>query len=161
MSDEQIAVTPPEVLPCPFCGKKTEMRYVHGQYGYTSDQVKIGCGPCGVEFAEKTEDWEPGRGSFSIRKEAEEKLLRRWNARHPGWAEIKTLRQQLEEANSRLDFIYSCMTQQDGVWGFGNREKVPADAADTPADAVKRMMDMRFKLFAANVMAMFLGVENP
>jgi hypothetical protein len=95
MSDEQIAVTPPEVLPCPFCGKKTEMRYVHGQYGYTSDQVKIGCGPCGVEFAEKTEDWEPGRGSFSIRKEAEEKLLRRWNARHPGWAENEALRQTI------------------------------------------------------------------
>lgn len=70
------------VMPCPFCGGKAKIEFKHGQWGYTSHSVIIQCRPCGIAFHEKAENWEPGRGMFSIRDEAEEKLLKRWNTRH-------------------------------------------------------------------------------
>ena len=70
------------VMPCPFCGGKVQIEFRHGDWGYSSDGVMIQCKPCGIAFHEDAEKWEQGRGTFSIREDAEAKLLKRWNTRH-------------------------------------------------------------------------------
>lgn len=71
-----------EIKPCPFCGSQVEMKFKHGEWGYKPDGVSIQCEPCRIFFCEDAEKWEQGRGTFSIREEAEAKLLKRWNTRH-------------------------------------------------------------------------------
>jgi len=55
------------------------------------------------------------------------------------------LQAQLEDANNRLAFLYSCMTHTDGFWRF-NVPRIPFSEAETPADAVALMLDQQQKL---------------
>ena len=55
------------------------------------------------------------------------------------------LQAQLEEANKRLAFLYSCMKHIDGFWRF-NVPRIPFSKAEAPADAVALMMDRHQKL---------------
>jgi len=58
-----------------------ELKFKRGDWGYTPSTVSIRCEPCQVGFSAPTEDWEPGVGSYSIREEAEAKVLAKWNRR--------------------------------------------------------------------------------
>lgn len=70
------------VKPCPFCGGAVELKHRMGSWGYSHDFAEIGCTKCKINLVEETEAWERGKGTFCIRKEAVEKLLKRWNTRH-------------------------------------------------------------------------------
>jgi hypothetical protein len=70
------------VMPCPFCGGKVAPRFKHGDWGYTSDMVSVRCEPCGIGFIEQAETWQQGVGTYSIREQAEQKVLKKWNTRH-------------------------------------------------------------------------------
>jgi len=70
-----------EPKPCPFCGRVVQIRFKAGDYGYTANSVSIGCPSCKVGFYEDAERWEQFKGTYSIREEAEERLLTRWNTR--------------------------------------------------------------------------------
>jgi hypothetical protein len=67
--------------PCPFCGRAVQIQFKNGNYGYSPNSVSIGCESCNVWFGEDAERWEHGKGTYSIREEAEERLLTRWNTR--------------------------------------------------------------------------------
>lgn len=69
------------VKPCPFCGNKVLLKFQMGDWGYTSDTVSIRCDKCNVGFLEDTQEWKQGVGTYSIREQAEEKLLKKWNTR--------------------------------------------------------------------------------
>lgn len=71
----------PVVMPCPFCGGKAELEFKCGDWGYTPNTVSIGCEPCGIMFIEKAQEWKQGVGTYSIREQAETKVLQRWNTR--------------------------------------------------------------------------------
>jgi hypothetical protein len=76
----------PSLLPCPFCGSRVKLEHVSGSYGYTYDRVQIECKACAgsagkVAFSQKTEDWAPGKGTFSIRAQATDTVVARWNRR--------------------------------------------------------------------------------
>lgn len=68
-----------ELKPCPFCGKPAVMQTDGGSYGYTSPFVFIKC--CDILKKEDTTDWQSGRGTFSIEKDAKKRLSERWNMR--------------------------------------------------------------------------------
>lgn len=73
------------IKPCPFCGSAVELEHhmgSMGSWGYSYDFAEIECTQCRIKLVEDTEAWERGRGTYCIRKEAEEKLIKRWNTRH-------------------------------------------------------------------------------
>lgn len=70
------------LLSCPFCGAVPKMQEISGSYGYYPPSVGIKC--CIVSFSFPTEEWAQGRGHYSVRKEAIEKLEAKWNTRHDG-----------------------------------------------------------------------------
>jgi hypothetical protein len=76
------------LLPCPFCGGAVKLEYVSGSYGYTYNSVRIECKACKstgstdtVAFSQDTEAWAPGKGTFSIRAQATDAVVARWNRR--------------------------------------------------------------------------------
>ena len=76
------------LLPCPFCGGAVKLEYVSGSYGYTYDSVRIECKACKstgstdtVAFSQDTEAWAPGKGTYSIRAQAINAVVGRWNRR--------------------------------------------------------------------------------
>ena len=91
-----------DLKPCPFCGRRVEMQFRSGSWGYSSDRVTVSCNNCEVKFTEETEKYclKEGR-TISIRAEAEAKLRMRWNTRH-GSDQQKI--EELESMNARLAF---------------------------------------------------------
>ena len=76
------------LLPCPFCGGAVKIQYVSGSYGYTYGSVRIECKACKstgsvdtVAFSQDTEAWAPGKGTYSIRDQATNAVVARWNRR--------------------------------------------------------------------------------
>jgi hypothetical protein len=52
-----------------------------GSYGYTSPTVIVNCKKCNIRFSEPTEEWQQGKGTYSIEESAIAKLVNRWNTR--------------------------------------------------------------------------------
>lgn len=89
-----------DLKPCPFCGRRVEMQFRSGSWGYTSDTVSVSCDKCELKFTEETEKYSfQEERTVCIRTEAEAKLRMRWNTRHGSDDErIK----ELEMRNARL-----------------------------------------------------------
>ncbi|TWU51437.1 Lar family restriction alleviation protein [Rubripirellula reticaptiva] len=84
MSSEKTTISAPVqpiVMPCPFCGSSVQMTFKQGDWGYTPNMVGIRCELCGIGFAEQAEEWKQGVGTYSIREQAEAKVLEKWNTR--------------------------------------------------------------------------------
>lgn len=80
-SYSEATAVPESLLPCPFCGKQVELTFKHGEWGYTKNMVGIRCEGCRIGFVEDAEKWEQGKGTFSIRDQAEQTLRKKWNTR--------------------------------------------------------------------------------
>lgn len=70
-----------DLKPCPFCGRKVELIFRNGDYGYTPNSVSIRCKHCEIGFSAVAEEWKKGVGVYSIRQQAEEKVIKKWNGR--------------------------------------------------------------------------------
>jgi hypothetical protein len=84
----------PNLLPCPFCGSSVKLECITGAYDREAPKVQIECKKCKrlggpfdfkfmgrVAFSHDTEDWAPGKGHFSIRTQAIDTVVARWNQR--------------------------------------------------------------------------------
>ena len=58
------------------------LSFKSGDWGYTQDTVSVGCYTCRVWFVASAQKWIQGQGTFSIRTEAEQEILKKWNTRH-------------------------------------------------------------------------------
>jgi len=76
------------LLPCPFCGTPVKLEYITGDYSHHLSHVRINCKECTrrgdmVLFSQLTEAWAPGKGTFSVRAQATNAVVARWNRRTP------------------------------------------------------------------------------
>jgi len=79
----------PDIKPCPFCGSAVELEQKSGDWGYTHNTIRIYCKKCNVGFSAYTEEWESGRGTYSIFIEATKKVITRWNSRGKEIEDVK------------------------------------------------------------------------
>ena len=69
-----------KLKPCPFCGKKVNLRYIDQIDQYASDGYKICCSDCDITFFESCRRW----FMFLSQEEREEgmrNIIERWNRR--------------------------------------------------------------------------------
>lgn len=118
-------------LPCPFCGGAVELEHKSGDYGYTYNTASIGCPACHICFKTDTEKWEPGRGTFSIKKQAEAELLAKWNTREGASTEASTspLDILIDNDYSRENLIAICEAAVVPVEKWRNRDSPGAQEA--------------------------------
>ena len=85
MSEKDSAASDHVIKPCPFCGRAVALTHRMGSmgfWGYSYFFAEIECTQCMIKLVEDTEAFERGKGTFCIRKEVEQKLIKRWNTRH-------------------------------------------------------------------------------
>ncbi len=67
---------------CPFCGSNALYTRRNGSYGYTSDGARVECSLCFCKTNyQDIEDWEAGKGTFSIEEKTCKDLVNLWNKR--------------------------------------------------------------------------------
>lgn len=75
-----------ELKPCPFCGGEAVFKSIRiggtGASGMEAPDLTAGCPSCQIWLpAQRTEDWEQGKGTFSICNTVKAALLDTWNTR--------------------------------------------------------------------------------
>jgi len=69
-------------LSCPFDGSDAIWQVDPGSYGYVGPKKRIKCVSCGCASPyEQMEEWERGRGTYSIDEKATASCLEWWNRR--------------------------------------------------------------------------------
>lgn len=71
-----------KILNCPFDGSVAKLVTTPEEWGYNPPYVHVECPNCGVKSPLKaTQEWEPGRGHYSVETKAVAYVVDWWNRR--------------------------------------------------------------------------------
>lgn len=80
-----MADAPEPLKPCPFCGSAAHVATIPENWGYTHEELVISCSnmqcPVAPKVQAQTQEWAPGKGTYSIKAQTTAKLHERWNTR--------------------------------------------------------------------------------